>query len=126
SDDEINDPAKANLSEAGLLPENTGWHPEKISQETDAVVLGMHAKEDNPELKRALELQIPVYSFPEYIYEFSKEKERVVVAGSHGKTTITSMIMHILKEEQKDFDYLVGAKVAGFPQSVRLSDAPLI
>lgn len=126
SDDEINDPAKTNLLAAGILPGTTGWYPEKITEKTNAVVLGMHAKTDNPELKRALELHIPVYSFPQYIYEVSKEKQRVVVAGSHGKTTITSMIMHILKEEKKDFDYLVGAKVEGFSQSVCLSDAPVI
>jgi len=126
SDDEINDPAKTNLGNAGLLPLQQGWHPERVTKEVDAVVLGMHAKANNPELLKAQELNIPIYSFPEYIYEVSKEKQRVVVAGSHGKTTITSMIMHILKTGAKDFDYLVGAKVAGFEQSVQLSDAPMI
>lgn len=126
SDDEINDPAKSNLQKAGILPEKNGWHPEKISKDVDAVVLGMHAKGDNPELLMAQELGIPIYSFPQYVYEVSKDKKRVVVAGSHGKTTITSMIMHILKHEGVKFDYLVGAKVAGFEQSVQLSDAPLI
>lgn len=126
SDDEISDPAKSNLSKAGLLPDSFGWHPERITPQTDAVVLGMHAKTDNPELQKALAINIPVYSFPQYVYEVSKDKKRVVIAGSHGKTTITSMVMHILKSGGKDFDYLVGAKVSGFDESVRLSDAPLI
>lgn len=126
SDDEINDPARTNLAQAGLLPETYGWHPEKISRELDAVVLGMHAKAGNPELLRAQELGVPVYSFPEYVYEVSRSKKRVVIAGSHGKTTITSMIMHVLRDHSMSFDYLVGAKVQGFDQSVQLSDAPLI
>lgn len=126
SDDEINDPAKSNLAAAGILPPVFGWHPEKITPDLDAIVLGMHAKADNPELIAAQKLNIPIYSFPEYIYEVSKAKKRVIVAGSHGKTTITSMIMHILRKQGIDFDYLVGAKVAGFNESVRLSDAPII
>lgn len=126
SDDEINDPAKGNLAAAGILPPAYGWYPEKITKDIDAIVLGMHAKADNPELIAAQALGIPIYSFPEYVYEVSKHKKRVVVAGSHGKTTITSMIMHILRKQGVDFDYLVGAKVAGFEQSVRLSDAPII
>ena len=126
SDDEITDPAKSNLNTAGLLPAKFGWYPEKINSELDAVVLGMHAKADNPELIAAKKAGIPVYSFPQYVYEVSKNKKRVVVAGSHGKTTITSMIMHILKHQGVAFDYLVGAKVAGFDQSVQLTDAPLI
>lgn len=126
SDDEINDPAKSNLKKAGILPKQDGWQPNRIHKDLDAVVLGMHAKEHNPELKRAQDLNIPIYSFPEYVYEVSKDKQRVVVAGSHGKTTITSMVMHILKERGMQFDYLVGAKVAGFDQSVQLSDAPTI
>ncbi|OJW83484.1 MAG: peptidoglycan synthetase [Bacteroidetes bacterium 46-16] len=126
SDDEINDPAKSNLAAAGILPPAHGWYPEKITKNLDAIVLGMHAKADNPELLRAKELGIAIYSFPQYMYEVSKNKQRVVVAGSHGKTTITSMIMHILKAKGIDFDYMVGAKVAGFDSSVRLSDAPLI
>jgi UDP-N-acetylmuramate: L-alanyl-gamma-D-glutamyl-meso-diaminopimelate ligase len=126
SDDEINDPAKTNLEGAGILPETNGWFPAKISTDLDAVVLGMHARADNPELQKAMELGIPVYSFPEYIYEVSREKQRVVVAGSHGKTSITSMILHVLKQEGKTFDYLVGAKLEGFEQSVQLSEAPLI
>ncbi len=126
SDDEINDPAKSNLAAAGILPAAYGWHPERITKDIDAIVLGMHAKADNPELIAAQALGIPIYSFPEYVYEVSKNKKRVVVAGSHGKTTITSMIMHILRKQGIDFDYLVGAKVSGFEQSVRLSDAPII
>ncbi len=126
SDDEITDPAKSNLAAAGLLPAQFGWFPEKITPAVEAVVLGMHAKGDNPELLAAKKAGIPVYSFPQYVYEVSKSKKRVVVAGSHGKTTITSMIMHILKHQGVDFDYLVGARVAGFDQSVRLTDAPLI
>lgn len=127
SDDEITDPAKNNLAAAGLLPEQFGWYPEKIKTfKPDAIVLGMHAKGDNPELLAAKEAGIPIYSFPQYVYEVSKNKKRVVVAGSHGKTTITSMIMHILKHQGIHFDYLVGAKVAGFDQSVQLTDAPLI
>lgn len=126
SDDEINDPARTNLATKGILPEQEGWHPEKINTSIDAIVLGMHAKGDNPELKTAQELNIPIYSFPEYVYEVSKEKKRVVIAGSHGKTTITSMIMHILRDRGIDFDYLVGAKVEGFDLSVKLTDAPII
>ncbi len=126
SDDEINDPAKTNLAAAGILPEKSGWFPEKINKDIDAVVLGMHAKADNPELLEAKRLGLKIYSFPQYIYEFSKEKKRIVIAGSHGKTTITSMIMHILRQHNIDFDYMVGAKVAGFEQSVKLSGAPII
>ncbi len=126
SDDDINDPAKSNLAAAGLLPGKFGWHPEKIDGKVEAVVLGMHARADNPELLAAKQAGIPIYSFPQYVYEVSKNKKRVVVAGSHGKTTITSMIMHILKHQGIDFDYLVGAKVAGFEQSVKLTDAPII
>ena len=133
SDDEITDPAKGNLKAAGLLPEHFGWFSDKITPSPgsgktapDAIVLGMHAKADNPELIAAKQAGIPVYSFPQYVYEVSKNKKRVVVAGSHGKTTITSMIMHILKHQGINFDYLVGARVAGFEQSVQLTDAPLI
>ncbi len=126
SDDEINDPAKSNLAAAGILPETNGWYPEKISKDLDAIVLGMHARADNPELLEAQKLGIPIFSFPEYVYEVSKNKKRVVVAGSHGKTSITSMIMHVLKHEGIDFDYLVGAKLEGFAQSVQLTDAPII
>lgn len=126
SDDEIADPAKTNLKDAGLLPEQAGWHPEKITKGLTAVILGMHARDDNPELLRAQELHIPIYSFPEYIYRHAQSKKRVVIAGSHGKTTTTSMIMHVLRHQEMDFDYLVGAKIDGFDYSVRLTDAPVI
>lgn len=126
SDDEIFDPAKANLAKHGILPNAYGWHPEKITPELDAVILGMHAKKGNPELDRAIELGLKIYSFPEYLYQQSKNKTRVVIAGSHGKTTITSMVMHVLKYFDKDFDYLVGAKIDGFEVMVKLTDAPII
>ncbi len=126
SDDEIFEPAKSNLAAEGLLPQREGWFPQNIHPNLDAVILGMHAKEDNPELQKAKELGLPIYSFPEYIFQESREKTRVVVGGSHGKTTTTSMIMHVLKEAQKPFDYLVGARLEGFSQSVAITDAPVI
>jgi UDP-N-acetylmuramate: L-alanyl-gamma-D-glutamyl-meso-diaminopimelate ligase len=126
SDDEIFEPAKSNLAMEGLLPEETGWFPGKINPGIDAVILGMHARADNPELLRAKELNVTIYSFPEYIFQESIHKTRVVVGGSHGKTTTTSMIMHVLKNSGKAFDYLVGARLEGFEQSVSISDAPLI
>jgi len=126
SDDEIFEPARTNLKREGLLPATDGWNPQKILPGLDAIILGMHAKGDNPELKRAEELKLPIYSFPEYIYQESLKKTRVVVGGSHGKTSTTAMIMHVLKEAGKDFDYLVGARLEGFPQSVNITDAPLI
>ncbi len=126
SDDEIFEPAASNLKAAGIFPENFGWFPEKIDSETEAVILGMHAQKDNPELQRALELHVPVYSFPEFIYKRSIDKKRVAIGGSHGKTTTTSMIMHVLKFAGKDFDYLVGARLEGFDSSVKITDAPLI
>lgn len=94
SDDEILDPSKSRLAREGILPEAEGWFPDKITREIDAIILGMHAREDNPELLKAKEFKIPVYSYPEYLYEASKDKIRVVIGGSHGKTTITSMILH--------------------------------
>ncbi len=126
SDDEIFDPALSNLKKHNILPAAFGWFPEKITPDIDAIILGMHAKQGNPELDRAVELGLKIYSFPEYLYQQSKDKTRIVVAGSHGKTTITSMIMHVLKEQQIDFDYLVGARIEGFDVMVRLTDAPLI
>ena len=125
SDDEIFEPAKSRLSAAGLLPESHGWFPEKITSDLDGVIVGMHAKQDNPELLRAIELGIPTYSFPEFIYHHSRNKTRLVMAGSHGKTTCTGMLMHILKS-YRDFDYLVGSQLPGFERMVKLSDAPLI
>jgi UDP-N-acetylmuramate: L-alanyl-gamma-D-glutamyl-meso-diaminopimelate ligase len=126
SDDFIYEPSKTRLENNGLLPQKEGWYPEQITQDIDAVILGMHAKADNPELLKAQELNIPVYSYPEYIYEQSKLKKRIVVGGSHGKTTITSMILHVLNHYKKDFDYLVGAQIEGFTNMVKLSDAPVI
>lgn len=126
SDDEIFEPSKSRLEKAGLLPGSWGWFPETINGELDAVILGMHARPDNPELTRALELKLKVYSFPEFVYEQSKNKKRLVIAGSHGKTTTTAMLMHVLKEAGRDFDYLVGSQLEGFDTMVRLSDAPLI
>lgn len=126
SDDEIFEPAKSNLQNEGLLPANVGWNAGLITKDIDAVILGMHAKADNPELLKAQELGLKIYSFPEYIYQESVQKTRVVIGGSHGKTTTTSMLMHVLKNAGKEFDYLVGAKLQGFDQSVNITDAPLI
>jgi UDP-N-acetylmuramate: L-alanyl-gamma-D-glutamyl-meso-diaminopimelate ligase len=127
SDDEIFEPSRSRLLAHGLLPAHEGWFAEKVVPELDAVVLGMHARQDNPELARAKELGIRIYSYPEYIYEQSRHKERVVVAGSHGKTTITAMIMHVLGYHGQKFDYMIGALVPGFDSTVRLShDAPVI
>ena len=122
SDDVITDPAKSNLQKFGLLPEAIGWFPEKINTQTDLIILGMHAKNENPELIKAKQLNIEIYSFPKLIYELSKNKMRVVVAGSHGKTTTTAMIMTILKENNKKIDYLVGGSVAGFTKSVKITE----
>ncbi len=126
SDDEIYNPARERLENAGLLPENLGWFPEKISEDLDLVILGMHARRDNPELVAAQNLGLPVMSYPEFIFEHSKKKKRIVIAGSHGKTTTVAMIMHVLKKQKMDFDYLVGASVEGFENTVRLSDAPIM
>ncbi len=127
SDDEIIDPAFTRLKNSGIIPEKFGWFPKKLNAELDAVILGMHAHADNPELAKAKTLGLKIYSFPEYIYEQSKNKKRVVIGGSHGKTTITSMIMHVLKATEKDFDYMVGSKLEGFELMVKLTDsAPVI
>ena len=127
SDDEIYEPSTSRLAKYELLPAMTGWFPEKITEDLDSVILGMHARKDNPELAKAKELGIKIYSYPEYIFEQSKHKQRVVIAGSHGKTTITSMILHVLKYNNRIFNYLVGAQIEGFDNMVQLSDhAPLI
>ena len=126
SDDEIYNPARDRLAKYGLLPEVMGWDAKRITKDLDCIILGMHARINNPELKKAQKLKIPVYSFPEYIYKESTKKKRVVVAGSHGKTTTTSMIMHVLRENKVKFDYLVGAQLEGFETMVQLSDAPVI
>src|SRR3569833_137000 len=122
SDDVMFEPSVSRLAKHGLLPEQMGWYPEKITPEIDEIILGMHARLDNPELLKAQELGIRIYSYPEYIYEYSKNKLRVVIGGSHGKTTITSMILHALKSANMDFDYLVGAQLEGFDTMVKLSD----
>ena len=122
SDDEIFDPALTHLREAGLLPNEMGWHPERITKDIDAIILGMHAREDNPELVKARELGLKIYSFPEYLYEQTKDKIRIVVGGSHGKTTTTSMILYVLQRLGIEADYMVGAQIEGFERMVRLSD----
>ena len=122
SDDAIFEPSKSRLEKAELLPEEMGWFPEKISSDIDAVILGMHAKEDNPELKKAQELGLKIYSYPEFLYEQSKDKTRVVIGGSHGKTTITSMILHVLHYHDKEVDFMVGAQLEGFDTMVHLTD----
>lgn len=121
SDDEIFEPSKSRLSQHGLLPQTFGWQPENISLELDAVILGMHARADNPELLKAQELGLKIFSYPEYLYEQTKTKKRAVIGGSHGKTTITSMVMHVLRESGVKFDYMVGAQVEGFDTMVSLS-----
>ncbi len=126
SDDYIFEPSQSALAKNGLLPEKNGWWPEKLSKEVDSVILGMHAKGDNPELLRAKELGLPIFSFPEYIFEHSKDKQRVVIAGSHGKTTITAIIVHVLNHFKRDFDYVIGARVKGIENTVQLSGAPII
>ncbi|MEO5675461.1 MAG: Mur ligase family protein [Chitinophagales bacterium] len=121
SDDEIFEPAKSKLDHYHLLPEKEGWYPERITPALDSVLLGMHAKADNPELIRAMELGLKIFSFPEFLYGQAKNKVRVVIGGSHGKTSITAMVMHILKKNTQDFDYMVGSEVRGFEITVRLS-----
>ena len=122
SDDTIFDPSKSRLEAKGLLPETFGWFPEKITNNLDAIVLGMHAKADNPELIKAQELGLKIYSYPEFLYEQSKHKTRVVIGGSHGKTTITSMILHVMHYHDVDVDYMVGAQLEGFDVMVKLTE----
>lgn len=122
SDDVIYEPSKSRLEAAGLAPESFGWFPEKIDDSLDAVILGMHAKSDNPELLRAQELGLQIYSYPEFIYQQSKYKTRVVIGGSHGKTTITAMILHVLDYHDKEVDYMVGAQLDGFDTMVKLTE----
>ena len=126
SDDEIYEPSRTRLENAGILPKEKGWFPKKIHEDLDGIILGMHARIENPELQKAKDLNIPIFSFPEFIYEQSQDKKRVVISGSHGKTSITSMILHVLKYHQKEFDYLVGAQIEGFDLMVKLSNAPVI
>jgi UDP-N-acetylmuramate: L-alanyl-gamma-D-glutamyl-meso-diaminopimelate ligase len=122
SDDTIFEPSKSRLDKYELLPEAFGWYPEKITSDLDAVILGMHAKEDNPELLKAQELGLTIYSYPEYLYEQSKNKTRVVIGGSHGKTTITSMILHVMHYHEREVDYMVGAQLEGFETMVHLTE----
>jgi len=121
SDDEIFDPARSRLESYGLLPEEFGWFPEKLDHSIDSIILGMHARGDNPELAKAKELGLKIYSYPEFLYEQSKDKLRVVIGGSHGKTTITAMILHVMHSCGTDTDYMVGAKLEGFEVMVRLT-----
>ncbi len=122
SDDEIFEPSRSRLDSYGLLPEKDGWDADRIKTDLDTIILGMHAKQDNPELARARELGIRIMSFPEYIYEQTKNKKRIVVAGSHGKTTTTAMIMHVLKHSGRKFDYMVGSSIEGYETMVGLSE----
>jgi len=127
SDDEIFEPSRSRLSINKLLPSSFGWYPENITDDIDSVILGMHARPDNPELLRAQELGLKIYSYPEFLYYHSKNKKRVVIGGSHGKTTITAIIMHVLRKLNFDFDYLVGSKIKDFDIMARLSDeAPIM
>ncbi|GAB7257060.1 UDP-N-acetylmuramate--L-alanine ligase [Polaribacter sp. OB-PA-B3] len=122
SDDTIHNPSKSRLEKYGLLPEEFGWFPEKITRDLDVIILGMHAKKDNLELQKAQELGIKIYSYPEFLYEQSKNKTRVVIGGSHGKTTITSMILHVLNYHERQVDYMVGAQLEGFETMVHLTE----
>ncbi|MDH5399331.1 MAG: Mur ligase family protein [Cyclobacteriaceae bacterium] len=126
SDDHIYGKSAEQLKKEGLFPEKEGWFEENIHSGLDAVILGMHAKADNPELIKARQLNIPVLSFPEFIYNLSKNKQRIVIAGSHGKTTITALIIHILQYCNREFDYLIGAYTLGLSSVVKISDAPVI
>ncbi|EAY31389.1 UDP-N-acetylmuramate--L-alanine ligase [Microscilla marina] len=126
SDDYIFDPSKGKLAQHGLLPDEFGWFPEKITDQTDFVILGMHARPDNPELKKAQNMGIKIYSYPEYIYQSFADKQRVVVGGSHGKTTITAMLLHVFKYHGLPCDYIVGAQLAGYNSTVKITaDAPV-
>lgn len=127
ADDEIFEPSRSALAKQGLLPDKEGWNPDRIDTSIDLVILGMHARKDNPELLKAQQLGLRILSFPEYIYEHAKDKERVVIAGSHGKTTITAMVIHVLNYYKRKFDYVIGARVRGIENAISLSkDAPLI
>jgi UDP-N-acetylmuramate: L-alanyl-gamma-D-glutamyl-meso-diaminopimelate ligase len=121
SDDEIFEPSRTRLEKEGILPTQLGWDSSRITTDLDAVILGMHAREDNPELLRAKELQVPIYSYPEYLYEQSKDKIRIVIGGSHGKTTITSMLLHAINKLGLNVDYMVGAQLEGYDCMVKLT-----
>ena len=122
SDDAIFDPSRTKLTEAGIYPEKLGWYPEKISTDLDAVILGMHAKADNLELLAAQSLELKIYSYPEFIAHFVNQKTRVVIAGSHGKTTISAMVLHVLKYHSRSIDFMLGGQLAGYNNSVSLTE----
>ncbi|MFT7270364.1 MAG: UDP-N-acetylmuramate: L-alanyl-gamma-D-glutamyl-meso-diaminopimelate ligase [Candidatus Endobugula sp.] len=126
SDDHFHEPSKSKLQSGGILPTKEGWDEHRIDKSLDLVILGMHAKADNPELLKAQALEIKVLSFPEYIYEASVNKQRIVIGGSHGKTSLTAIVMHVLRDAGRDFDYMVGAQINGFEEQVKLTDAPII
>lgn len=126
SDDELFEPSRSALEKNGLLPKTEGWNTSLIESSIDAVILGMHAKKDNPELLKAQQLGLKIYSFPEYLYNHSIDKQRVIIAGSHGKTTITGIVVHVLHHFNRSFDYVIGARIKGVDNPVKLSDAPLI
>jgi len=122
SDDAIFEPSRSRLDAYGLLPDREGWDPMRITADIDAVILGMHARKDNPELIAAMELGLPVFSFPEFLYNQYRDKKRIVIAGSHGKTTITAMVLHVLQYHGLDPDYMVGARLEGFDVMVKITD----
>ena len=122
SDDEIFEPSKSRLARFNLLPSHEGWYENNIHEGLDAVILGMHAKADNPELLKATKLGLRIFSYPEYLYEQSKNKTRIVIGGSHGKTTITAMILHVVRDYKLNCDYMVGAQLEGYDVMVRLSE----
>lgn len=122
SDDEIFDPAKSKLEKYGLLPKEIGWNKNNITEDLDAIILGMHAKNDNPELIKAQEMGLKIFSYPEFLYEMSKDKKRIVIGGSHGKTTITAMILHVMNKMNIETDYMVGAQLEGFEIMVKISE----
>ncbi len=126
SDDHIFEPSRSRLKKAGILPNQEGWFPERVEAKPDAIILGMHAREDNPELAKAKDLGIPIYSYPEFLFHQCQNKKRVVIGGSHGKTSITSMILHALDKAGIETDYMVGAQLEGFDIMVKISDAPLV
>ncbi|MDP2176864.1 MAG: Mur ligase family protein [Bacteroidota bacterium] len=126
SDDEIFEPALSRLQKHNLLPSQIGWNENKIDPNIDFIILGMHARKENPELRKAIQLNLKIYSFPDYIYEHAKNKMRIVIGGSHGKTTSTAMLMHVLKDQNIDFDYLVGSQLDGFDTMVKFSEAPIM
>lgn len=123
SDDEIFEPSRSRLDREGILPENIGWNPEQITEEIDAVILGMHARADNPELLKAKELDLKIFSYPEYLYEQSKDKKRIVIGGSHGKTSTTAMLLHAVNQLGIETDYMVGAQLDGYDCMVKLSES---